>query len=322
MQIRSENIIKRKINCKFILISLMTIFLLFLIGCGGPNNSINTNQSSNLIGGTVDPDPNQISETGDLNLKVHFLDVGQADAILIQLPNSQTMLIDAGNNDDGTIVVAYLKQQGVQTIDYLIGTHPHEDHIGGLDNVIRNFNISQIYLPKITNTTKTYEDVLLAIKAKGLKITTAQAGKKIIDQNNLQADFVAPVGSKYESLNNWSVVTKVQYEDTTFIFAGDAEAEAEVEMLASGVSLKADVLKIGHHGSRTSSSMPFLKAVSPMYTVISVGKGNDYGHPHPETLSKLSQLGIPVYRTDLFGNLEFISDGQNIAIKTMGKQMK
>jgi beta-lactamase superfamily II metal-dependent hydrolase len=232
------------------------------------------------------------------------------------------MLIDAGNNADGPSVVSYLKQQGVKTIDHLIGTHPHEDHIGGMDNVIQSFDIGQLYMPRATTTTKTFEDVLLAIKQKGLKITTAKAGVTVLDQGNLKVNFIASVGSGYEDLNNWSAVTRIQYGDTAFLLTGDAESQSEEEMIASGTNLKADVLKVGHHGSSSSTTPAFLKVVAPKYAVISVGTGNNYGHPHKETLTKLANAKVQVCRTDQEGTLVFTSDGKTIIVKKLGSTIK
>lgn len=207
------------------------------------------------------------------------------------------MLIDAGNNDDSDLVVNYLRAQGISKLDYVVGTHPHEDHIGGLDVAINTFDIGNVILPKISHTTKTYKDVLLSIKNKGLKVTTATGGKTF-DLGNAKCEIVAPNGSDYEDLNNYSVVMKVTYGNNSFLFTGDAEDVSENEMLSKGYDLKADLLKVGHHGSHSSTTPQFLKAVSPKYAVISVGTGNKYGHPTQETLSKLNNAGIQVYRTD------------------------
>lgn len=248
-------------------------------------------------------------------LAVHFLDVGQADAILVCFPRGKTMLIDAGSNDDGPAVVAYLKRQGIKKIDLLIGTHPHEDHIGGLDDVIEEFPIGKFYMPRVTNTTRTFEDVLLAARARGVKTTAAVAGLRLLEDRNLEVVLAAPCRSGYEELNDYSVVTRVTYRNTSFLFTGDAGAESEREMLASGADLKADVLKVGHHGSHDSSTDAFLKKVAPRFAVISVGANNDYGHPHPETIAKLSASGAQVYRTDRDGTLVFTSDGEGITLR-------
>lgn len=245
-------------------------------------------------------------------LKVHVIDVGQADSIFIELPNKETMLIDAGNNSDDETVVNYIKKLNYDTINYLIGTHPHEDHIGGLDTVINNFNIQNIYMPKVVYSTKTYEDVLLAVKNKGLKISTAKAGTNIIDSKNLKVDIIAPANGYYVSTNNYSAVVKITYNDKSFLFMGDAENLSEDEITAN---VKADVIKIGHHGSSTSTSNEFLSKVSPSYAIISVGNNNDYGHPHDEIINLLNKSNIKVYRTDLSGTIIIKSDGYNINIE-------
>ena len=266
----------------------------------------NNDGTSNTEKAVLQPDIEQ--------LKVHFLDVGQADSILLQVPGGKNILVDAGNNDDGSLVTGYLNQLGIKKIDFLVGTHPHEDHIGGMDNVIKAFEIGKVFMPNKTNTTKTYEDVLLALKAKNLKITNAKAGVSLLEQDNIKINFIAPNKTKYEDLNNWSAVLHVQYGDTAFLLTGDAEQLSEKEMLAAGANLKADVLKIGHHGSSSSTSQKFFNAVIPKYAVISVGKDNDYGHPHKETLTKLSKAEIKLYRTDLNGTVVFTSDGKNINV--------
>lgn len=172
-------------------------------------------------------------------------------------------------------------------------------------------------MPRVTTTTKTFEDVLRAVQAKGLKISVARAGVTVIDRGKLRVSFLAPVGTGYEDLNNWSAVTRVQFGNTAFLLTGDAEALSEQEMLAARANLKANVLKVGHHGSSNSTSLAFLKAVSPKYAVISVGAGNDYGHPHQETLQKLAAAGVKVYRTDQCGTVVMVSEGKTITVQTV-----
>lgn len=249
---------------------------------------------------------------GTDQLTVHFLDVGQGDSILIQFPNDSVMLVDAGPDGNGAPVISYLQQQGVNKIDYLVATHPHADHIGGMTAVIKEFEIDKVYMPKVTHTTKIYEDLLLAIKEKGLKITPAHAGLDILDQNGLQVTFAAPCSSNYDSLNNYSAVVKIQYGSTSFLLTGDAEEISEQEMLDEGMDLQADVLKVGHHGSSSSTTPAFLKSVAPKYAVISAGAENKYGHPHQETLDHLADAGVIVCRTDQDGTIVFVSDGEQV----------
>jgi beta-lactamase superfamily II metal-dependent hydrolase len=245
-------------------------------------------------------------------MKVHFIDVGQADSILIQTPDGKNMVIDAGNNPDGKKVVSYLEEQGVKKIDVLIGTHPDGDHIGGLDTVIKAFDVGKIYMPKVSKGTKTFKDVLSAIKNKGLKVTKPVAGEDIELGKSVEVKILAPNSEKYEDTNNYSIVVKLIYGKTSFLLEGDAESQSEEEMLSQGYDLKANVLKVSHHGSRTSSIPDFLYAVSPEYSVISVGKGNKFGHPHKQTLKKLKDSGMKIYRTDYEGTIIATSDGKKI----------
>ncbi|WFD08719.1 ComEC/Rec2 family competence protein [Tepidibacter hydrothermalis] len=243
------------------------------------------------------------------NLKVHFIHVGQADSILIHEPSGKSMFIDAANNDDSDLVVTYLRAQGISKLDYVVGTHPHEDYIGGVDVAINTFDIENVILSKATSSTKTYKDVLLSIKNKGLKVITA-TGEKTFDLGNSKCEIVAPNGSDYEDLNNYSVVIKVTYGNNSFLFTGYVEDISENEMLSKGYNLKADLLKVEHHGSHSSTTPQFLKAVSPKYAIISVGKDNKYGHPAQEILSKLSSVRVHVYRTDKMGTIIATSDAK------------
>jgi len=246
-------------------------------------------------------------------LEVHFIDVGQADCILIK-QGSAAMLIDAGNNADASAVVAYLRGAGITRLVTVIGTHPHEDHIGGLDAVLLAFPAGSVIMPKVAHTTKTFEDVLDAIEAKGLSVTAPVPGRRF-GVGDARCTVLAPRSAAYDDLNDYSVVVRLTFGDTAFLFTGDAGAESENEMLSGGLPLGADVLKVGHHGSRTSSTAAFLRAVSPSAAVISAGTDNDYGHPAPETLARLRDAGARVYRTDLSGTIVAYSDGQTVRIQ-------
>lgn len=246
-------------------------------------------------------------------LRVSFIDVGQGDSEFIELPNGETMLIDAGTNETGKNVVDYIKSLGYTSIDYVVGTHPHEDHIGGLDDVIKTFDIGSIYMPKVTADTKTFEDVLDAAESKNLMINTAKSGVSIMDTEDLSVKFLAPTLDSYENTNDYSAVVKVVYGETSYLFTGDAEEFSE-NLITDDVN--ADVLKVGHHGSSTSTSTEFLKKVSPSSAVISCGKDNSYGHPHSETLQKLADMGTAVYRTDELGTIVSVSDGKTITFDT------
>lgn len=254
--------------------------------------------------------PAVAEETGVL--KVHFIDVGQADCALIKT-DTAVMLIDGGNADDSGKIIEYLKKYGVGKIDFIIGTHPHEDHIGGLAEIISEFEVGKIYLPKVQTTTATFEDLLTVIQSKGLKVTTAKAGMVFDLDQDTKCEIYSPANDEYEELNSYSAVVKITYGYTTFLFAGDVEATEEIAMLEAGYNLNADVLKVAHHGSGFSSTEEFLDAVTPEYAVISVGKDNSYGHPHDETLERLA--GVQIYRTDVSGTVVITSDGETLTVK-------
>jgi competence protein ComEC len=246
--------------------------------------------------------------------RVTYLDVGQGDSAVVQ-SDSSNLLIDAGTNATANSLVKEFKNMGIGKFDVVVGTHPQEDHIGGLDTVIRQFDIGKIYMPKVSATSRTFEDVLRAIQGKGLTVSTPVAGSSF-NLGSAGCSILAPNSQSYENVDNYSIVIRVGFGANSFLFTGDAQVDSEKEMLVRGYILKSDVLKVGHHGSWTSTSPDFLKSVSPQFAVISVGKDNSYGHPHRETLEKLSEGGIKVYRTDLNGTVTFTSDGSNLAVQT------
>lgn len=241
-------------------------------------------------------------------LEVHYIDVGQGDSILIHL-SGKTMLIDAGNN--AASIITYIKTLNIDKIDAIVATHPHADHIGGMAEIINEFVVDKIYMPKVAHTSKTYENLLLTIKNKNLKVNTAKAGTTIDLGNKIKIEVMAPNSENYNNLNDYSAVVKIEYENVSFLFTGDAEAISEKEMVEKyGNKLKANVLKVGHHGSTTSTTLNFLNTVSPEYAIISVGENNSYGHPNQETLDKLKN--IDVFRTDKLGTIVAKTDGQTI----------
>ncbi|MDF2487173.1 MAG: hypothetical protein K0R46_3341 [Herbinix sp.] len=247
-------------------------------------------------------------------MEVHFIDVGQGDAILVET-GSSTMLIDAGENSKGTIVKEYLENQQITKLDYVIGTHPHSDHIGGLDTIIDSFEVGKVLLPKVTHTTKTFEEVLDALEEHDLTVTAPQVGDRYY-LGSASFTILAPSAATYEELNNYSIAIKLTFGDNSFLLAGDAEKLSEDEMLSTGINLSADVLKLSHHGSSYSSSTEFLEMVDPSYSIVCVGKDNEYGHPHSETLQAVLDRNIKLYRTDEQGSVVFTSDGQTISVNT------
>ncbi|EKN70933.1 hypothetical protein BABA_03689 [Neobacillus bataviensis LMG 21833] len=253
------------------------------------------------------------SATG--TMQVYYLDVGQGDSIYIKTSNGDDILIDGGNNDRGDDVVAYLKKYHVDDLEVMIATHPDADHIGGLDTVLQNFDVKSVYMPKVTHTTKTFEDFVIAVKNEGLKLKEAKAGVSLA-LAGVDAEFVGPVTSYGEDLNSSSAVLKVTNGENRFLFTGDATVKAEQDMIASGANLQADVLKLGHHGANTSTSEAFLTKVQPKYAIVSAGKDNQYGHPTVETLQKMQAQHIQVFRTDEQGTIIATSDGSTITFNT------
>ena len=249
-------------------------------------------------------------ENSETELNVHFLDVGQGDAVLISCDDAY-MLIDAGDNDKGTLVQNYLNKQGVEHLDYIIGTHPDADHIGGMDVILYKFDCGTVMMPEVTNDTATYRDVIDTMKEKGYQNTAPVVGDSY-SLGSAQFTILGPTDT-YEDTNNNSIVLLLTHGDNKFLFVGDAEEKAEEDILAEGVSVKADVLKVGHHGSRTASSEAFLQAVEPTYAVISCGQDNSYGHPHAETLNTLRSMGVKLFRTDEQGTVTATSDGHEIS---------
>lgn len=249
------------------------------------------------------------------DLKVHFLSIGQADSILVQQGN-KNLLIDGGYWMSGRPILRYLKNIGVNKLDYLIVTHPHNDHIGGLPRIINNIPIENVIINnknpyKTRRYYKKHNQLLKMINKRGINLIHPVAGKtfKIGD---FSLEILAPNGDEYERINDYSVVTKLVYKNTSFLFAADAEEYSEMEMLKHNRDIKADVLKVGHHGSCTSSSEEFLRAVSPKYAVISVGYNSFYGQPDKCVLDRLNNIGATLYRTDKRGTIIVTSNGYNI----------
>lgn len=254
------------------------------------------------------------TQAGDGELVVSYIDVGQGDATLISKGNFH-MLIDAGKNEKGTTVVEYLKNEGVDKLDVLVGTHPDSDHIGGLDDVLEQIPAETVYLPKATKETKTYQEVEEALRQLDKEAQMPEIGKEYTYDQNVMIRFLGPQ-KDYTDANDNSLVVQLAYGKNRFLFMGDAEEEAEKDILEKQYDLECDVLKVGHHGSYTATSDDFLQASNPVYAVISCGKDNSYGHPHAEVISKLEEDDVQIYRTDTMGTIQAVSDGENVKLST------
>ena len=283
---------------KKIRIVLLIVLCLLVVGCANPFVESDDKTSVSTFSGDT--------------LRVNYIDVGQGDSIFIQLPNKETMLIDAGEAYEADNVINYLNNLGIKKIDYVVGTHPHTDHIGGLEEVINTFDVGTIYMPKVSSNSKTFEDLLTTISNKGLKVKTAKSGVVVLSEDNLKLEFIAPNSDNYSNLNNYSAVLKLTYLDNTFLFMGDAETLSEDEIT---YDVDADVIKVGHHGSDSSSSVEFVKKVSPEYAIIMVGEGNSYNHPYQSIIDRYESVGAKVLRTDLDGNIVCDSDGVDVTCK-------
>lgn len=255
--------------------------------------------------------PEKTTPAGQLT--VHFIDVGQGDSILIQTP-SQNILIDGGPKAAGSSVVSYIKGQGVSKLNLVIGTHPHEDHIGGLVAVLQSIPVTEVIDSAVPHTTKTYEDYLNIIESKNIRFTDGRAGAVRDLGGGASMQIVHPSSPSASDLNNASVVARIVFGQISFLFSGDAESAAESQILGRGAAIASTILKVGHHGSRTSTSQSYLDAVKPKAAVIMCGAGNSYGHPHEETLAKLAAAGVEIYRTDQHGTIIISTDGQTYTV--------
>lgn len=242
---------------------------------------------------------------------VYFIDVGQGDAILIRTP-TQNVLVDGGER--GATVVDYLRSQGVNSLDLMIGTHPHADHIGGLINVMQAIPVKEVIDPAVIHTTKTFEDYLTIIDQKDIKFTEGRAGMARDLGGGATMQILHPSAPSGTHLNDASIVVKLTFGRVSFMLTGDAEQAGEAQILNRGYDLKSTILKAGHHGSRTSTTRAFLNAVTPEAAVIMCAANNSYGHPHEETLQKLATAGVDIYRTDIHGTIIITTDGRTYQV--------
>ena len=248
-------------------------------------------------------------------MTIHYIDVGQGDCILIQV-NNKNLLIDSGPSSNRKSLLDYLENLNKKKLDYIIATHPHEDHIGNMDTIIRRYNIGSFYSPKVTHSSTTFENMISSLVDKNLKINILNRGVTGINLGeNTSVSVYSPLENLYsDNLNDYSPIIKITFLNNSFLFTGDAEISTENTVLSQNENLKCDILKIGHHGSSTSTSPDFITAVNPSVAIISVGKNNPYGHPTPEIISLLNSLNIKTIRTDINGSIIAISDGSNIKI--------
>ena len=297
---------------------ILSLCMMFNITGCAPITDIEQPAQSEIVTETIQtetPKPNSPREDLEIEvapsvtstyglMRVHFIDVGQADSAFIELGNGQTMLIDAGRS--GGDVVDYIRNLQYETIDYVVASHPHDDHIGGMATVLNSFNIGKMYMPKQAHTISAFTNMLDVIENKNIDLYTAKAGVNITTTGAIKIDIIAPFADSYSNINNCSAMVKLTYGKTVMIFTGDSEKEIESQLDFSNID--ADVLKVGHHGSKSSSSTGFINAVSPDIAVISVGEGNSYGHPNSETIALLNQVGADVYRTDEQGTIVVTAD--------------
>lgn len=266
-----------------------------------------------LIGTGLTPSP--VTVEGEM--EVHFIDVGNADCILIR-QGDKNLLIDAGERGDVDDILDYFLLNGIYELEMVIATHPHADHIGGMEELLQEIPVQQFvmaFMPEAaTPTTAVYEEMLMVLDEKNIGIQEARPGD-VYALGEAQVQLLAPLEETDEA-NDMSVVTRIVFGQHSFLFTGDAETGVEKQLLRSGYDLKADVLKVGHHGSNTSSSAAFLRVVDPTYAVITCGRKNTYGHPHQEVLTRLNQLDASIYRSDISGDIVIVSDGETLTVRT------
>ena len=270
-----------------------------------PISSVETTQSST--------EQNNTTQDSNSKFEVHYIDVGQADASLI-LCDDESMLIDGGNPEDSSLIVSYLNKHDIRHLDYVICTHAHDDHVGGLSGALSVVSVGSVYAPKTENDIRSYNSFKSKVTAQCLSINNPIPGSNINLGSSI-VTFLGPLDENVEDLNDTSIILKITYGKTSFLITGDAERDAEQSVLAQDYDLSATVLKVGHHGSKDSTTYPFLREIMPEYAIISVGD-NSYGHPTKEVLSRLSDAEVEIYRTDLHGDIIVTSNGETVTIKT------
>lgn len=297
---------------RLLLLLLCVVLLISSVGCGvvydlleydSYYNDLASGQKAEVVDGLSSED----------TLRVRFIDVGQGDSSLIILPNGRSMLIDTGEYYAKDAVLSAIKEEGLKSIDVLVATHPHSDHIGCMASVVEAVDFTDIYMPNAASNSKSFEKLLDAVDKRGVNAIEAKAGMSIKLDSAVDVEILAPISKKYDNTNDYSIVIRVTYGDVSVLFMGDAEKLVEKQILDKGEEVSADVIKLGHHGSSTSSDEDFIKAVSPIVAIASCSEDNTYGHPHKETVELMEELGITMLRTYETGDIIMETDGSKLS---------
>ncbi len=302
-------------KASLILVGIVAVVavIFFILASTGVINVRNTGSTPSGSGVTNNTAPDAVKDNGT---SVHFIDVGQGDSVLI-VSNGEAVLIDAGEVEYGNTVLSYLNEQGIDTLKYIIVSHQHTDHMGGMSKILKNVKADELIMPPIPDslfpTNSTYDSFLATLENTDIAVTEAENGTLTVGDVTLQM-FVQDPDMNYDSLNNFSIAIRAIHGDNAFLLCGDLEYDAEQVLLKSNFELSADVYKVNHHGSSGSSSYKFVEAVDPEYSVICVGANNDYGHPKQKALDRISNFCDKIYRTDLNGNIVFESDGKELTL--------
>jgi competence protein ComEC len=281
--------------------------MLSLTCCSNKSIEFSSNNvtSENIVGSMP-----LVSQNSENKIIVHYIDVGQGDCIFVELPNQETLLIDAGTSKSYSTISSYIKDLGYVSIDYVVATHPHADHIGSMNKILRNFIVKEFYMPDCFPKTKMFNTMLNTLELHKIPMILGENGTNIIEQYNLSVEILSPLEQEYSNINNYSLVIKIDYGESEFLFTGDAEALVEEELLNNNIDIDSDILKVGHHGSSSSSSEDFIKEVSPNIAIISCGIDNKYGHPHMETIETFIKQEVEFYQTNNFGTIVIEADKQ------------
>lgn len=305
---------KNKIPKKTILIFIIIVCVFMSLGVFLNGSSISKYLTSNTLKNLLIKNPS--ADNG--MLKVYFMNVGEGDSALVLFPNGENLLIDAGHKSDGKNISGFLKRNGVKKLNYVLATHPDKDHIGGLEAVLNDFYADNIFAPDVSKDSKVFSDVTEIIQRKGLDLHRAYGGDNLYSSNGVRIDFLAPNSPLYKDTNDYSAVIKIKYKQTTFLFMGDAGETSEKEMLKR-YNLSANVIKIAHHGEKSSASQALIDSVKPQYAIISAASYENNA-PYEKVVDKLKKSGVTTFITgaarpsEALGNILFTSDGSSITV--------